>query len=230
MMTAPAALKSMWWLIHKDLTRELRAHDTWPSMLLLGIVLVFVLAMQVDLPYDEKSRVSGGLLWLSIVFAGTLAMEKSVANEKEGGCWQALALYPIDPGVLFLSKMVVNLASLVVLELVLVPLFIALTDVSLLAQPGSFLLILTLGDIGFAAMGTLVSVAAADLRNRGGLVVALLLLPLAMPVVLASAEATGMLLRGDTDEMWWLWIQMLAVFAVVFVALGTIVFPALVEE
>ena len=228
-MPARATMKSVWWLIHKDLTRELRTHHTWPGMLLLGIVLVFLLAMQMDLPFDEKSRIGGGLLWVAIVFAGTLAMERSVASEQEGGCWQALALYPIGPGVLFVAKMAVNLASLVILELMLVPLFIALTDVSLLARPGYFLLIVTLGNVGFAAIGTLVSAATADLRNRGGLV-ALLLLPLAMPVVLASAEATSMLLRGDTDWPWWLWVQMLAVFAVVFTAVAAVVFPVLIEE
>lgn len=228
-MSASATMKSFWWLIHKDLTRELRAHYIWPAMLLLGFVLVFVLAMQIDLPFENKSRVSGGLLWLAIVFAGTLAMERSFANEHEAGCWQTLTMYPISSSVIFFAKLAVNLASLVILELVLIPVFIALTDVPLLARPGSFLLITALGNIGFAAVGTLISAISADLRDRGGLV-ALLLLPLMIPVVLASAEATGMMLADEMDRQWWLWIQLLAVFAIVFTALGAMVFAVIIEE
>ena len=135
-MRARESVRSLWWLIHKDLTRELRAQNAWPGMLLLGLVLVFLLATQIDLPLEQKTRTVGGLLWLSIFFAGTLALERSFANERDTGCWQALNLYPVDSSLLFLAKMVVNIISLVILEIVLIPAFIVLTDVPLLARPG----------------------------------------------------------------------------------------------
>ena len=87
-------LNSLWWLIHKDLARELRAQHVWPGMVLLGLVLVFLLATQIDLPLDQKTHVAGGLLWLAIFFAGTLACDRSFTGEREAGCWQSLALYP----------------------------------------------------------------------------------------------------------------------------------------
>ena len=228
-MSARATVKTFCWLVHKDLARELRAHHVWPGMLLLGLVLVFLLAMQLELPLDYKGRVAGGLLWLAIVFAGTLAMERAFAGERDAGCWQTLALYPVAPSVLFLAKMAVSIVSLVILELVLIPAFIVLTDVPLLASPGALALIAVLGNIGFAAIGTLVSAMTADLPNRGGLV-ALLLLPLMMPVVLAAAEATRLMLAGDIHAEWWRWVQMLAVCAVVFTVLGALLFEVVMEK
>jgi ABC-type transport system involved in cytochrome c biogenesis permease component len=124
-MPARQTLQSLWWLVHKDLARELRAQHAWPGMVLLGLVLVFLLATQLDLPMEQKARVGGGLVWLAIFFAGTLACERSSAGERDAGCWQALALYPVAPSVVFLAKMAVNLAALVVLEVVLVPAFIS---------------------------------------------------------------------------------------------------------
>ena len=62
MMEAYKNTKSLWWLIHKDLTRELRAQHVWPGMVLLGLVLVFLLATQLELPMEEKARVAGGLV------------------------------------------------------------------------------------------------------------------------------------------------------------------------
>ena len=228
-MRASETAKSLWWLIHKDLTRELRAQQVWPGMVLLGLVLVFLLATQLDLPMEEKTQVSGGLLWLAIFFAGTLACERSFTNERDAGCWQVLTLYPLAPSVLFLAKLVVNFVALVALEIVLVPAFIVFSDVPLVSRPGHLMLIAALGNVGFVAVGTVVSGLTADLRRRGGLL-ALLLLPLVVPVVFGSAEATRLLLAGPIDSQWWLWIQLLAVFATVFTVVGALVFEFVMEE
>jgi heme exporter protein B len=229
MMTARACVNSFWWLIHKDVTRELRARHTWPGMVLLGLVLVSVLAMQLDLPPEHKGRVGGSLIWLAIFFSGTLALDRSFANERESGCWQSLARYPAAASLIFLAKMTVNLASLVLLELILIPAFIVMTDIRLLERPWGLALVAALGNIGFAAVGTLISALTADLRSRGGML-ALLLLPLVTPVILASAEATSLLLQGNVDQEWWRWIQLLAIFATVFTVLGALVFEVVMEE
>lgn len=228
-MPARQHINSLWWLIHKDLTCELRAPNVWPGMVLLGLVLVFLLATQLDLPMEEKTRVAGGLLWLAIAFAGSLACERSFATERDAGCWQGLALYPLAPSVLFLAKMTVNLVALVVLEIILVPTFVVLSDVPFGFRPGPLLLIAALGNVGFAAVGTLVGGLTAGLRHRGSLL-ALLLLPLVIPVLFGSAEATRLLLAGQINSQWWLWMQLLAVFAIVFTAVGALVFEFVVEE
>lgn len=221
--------KQLWWLIHKDLTCELRAQHVWPGMVLLGLVLVFLLTTQLELPMEERTRVAGGLLWLAIFFAGTLACERSFTNERDTGCWQTLTLYPVAPSVLFLAKLVVNFVALVALEIVLVPTFIMFSDVPLASRPGTLMLIAALGNVGFVAVGTLVSGLTAGLRHRGGLL-ALLLLPLVIPVVFGSAEATRLLLVGPLDSQWWLWVQLLAVFAIVFTIVGAFVFEFVIEE
>lgn len=229
MMSSMAFLQSIWWLMYKDLTREFRAYHMWPSTVLVGLVLVFLLAIQIDLPPEFKGGVGGGLLWVAIAFSGVLALERSFSSERDAGCWQVLVQYPIAPSALFLAKMSLNVVSLVLLELVLIPLFLVMTDLPLLARPLSLALIAGLGNIGFAAAGTLISAVTANLNNRGGQM-ALLLLPLVIPVILASAEATRMLLAGSTGDEWSRWLQLLAVFAVVFTVLGAMVFEVVIEE
>jgi heme exporter protein B len=229
MMQAYETAKSLWWLIHKDLTREIRAQHVWPGMVLLGLVLVFLLATQLGLSLEEKMRVAGGLIWLAIFFAGTIACERSFAGERDAGCWRALTLYPVAPSVLFLAKVAVNFVALAALELVLVPVFVVLSDVPLASQPGPLVLIAVLSNVGFVAMGTLVSALTAGVRHRGSLL-ALLLLPLVVPVVFGSAEATRLLLAGPIDSQWWLWTKLLAVFAIVFVVVGALVFEIVLEE
>lgn len=219
----------LWWLIHKDLVSEYRARRVWPAMLLLGVVVAMVFGLQMDLPADQKRRLVGGLLWLAIFFAGTLALDRSFAAEREDGCWEGLLLYPISPAAIYLGKLAVNVVCLGILQCLLVPLFVVLSDVPLLAHPGAMLLVGVLGNLGIAAIGTLLSALMAGIR-QGSNLSAILLLPLVVPVVLAAAEATRLLVEGDFGPAWWRWIQLLGVFALVFMVAGTVLFDFVVEE
>jgi heme exporter protein B len=198
-------------------------------MLLLGVVLVTLLALQIDLPVDDKEPIMGGLLWVAILFAGTLLLEPLFAIERANGCWETLLQYPWAPAVLFLAKMVVCFVSISILELLIIPLFMALTDVPLLSHPAAMILVAGLSNIGFASIGTLAGAVTADARNRSGLI-AVLIFPLLMPVVLASASATRLMLANEMDQPWWRWIQLLGVFATVFIITGAMVFEFIIEE
>lgn len=217
-----------WWLVHKDLLREWRAPRAWPGMLLLAIILAALIEMQVELPRDLKPGLIAGLFWLSAFFAGTLALERSFSSERDAGCWPALLLYPVAPGMIFLAKLTANLLALCLVDAVLVAAFTIFSDVPLLVRPGALSLVLLLANVGFAAVGTVLGALTSGLQQRGGLL-ALLLLPLVSPVILGAAQATRLLLDGERDE-WQLWGKLLACFAVTFVSLGTLVFEFLTEE
>jgi heme exporter protein CcmB len=228
-MSAFTSAKCLWWLVHKDLTREVRASQGWSKTLIFGVVLVLLLATQIDLPVEQQSQVIAGMLWIAVFFAGTFALDRTFADEHDGGCWQVLVLYPIAPSLLFLAKMVVNLMLLALLEMILIPLFVALTEVPLLARPGLMALIVTLANIGFAAVGTLIGALTAGLRNRSGLL-ALVLLPLCVPILLGSAAATRIAMSSENDPLWTWWVQLLAAFAAMFTVLGAMVFGSVMEE
>ncbi len=219
----------LWWIIHKDLASECRAHRVWPAMLLLGIVVALVFSVQMDLLPDQKQRMVGSLLWLAIFFAGMMAMDRCLASEHEEGCWEGLLTYPVSPSTIYLAKLAVNFVALAAIQCVLIPLFAVLSDVPLLAHPWAMLLIALLGNLGMAAVGTLLSALANAIRRGGGLAV-LLVLPAVIPVVLAAAEATRLMVEGDFGPAWWRWIQLLGAFAVVFVTAGTVLFDFVVEE
>ncbi|GAG12725.1 unnamed protein product, partial [marine sediment metagenome] len=144
-------------------------------------------------------------------------------------CWEGLLLYPVSPSVIFLAKLALNVVTLAALQCVLIPLFVVLCDVPLLAHPWAMLLVALLGNLGIAALGTLLSALTAAIRHGGNLLT-LLVLPMALPVVLASAEATRLAIGGDFGTEWWRWIQLLGAFGVVFVTAGFLLFDFVVEE
>jgi len=219
----------LWWLIHKDLVVEYRTRQAWPAMVLLGIIVAVVFSLQMELPLAQRIATAGGMLWLAILFAGLVAIERTCAAEQQDGCWDGLTLYPLPPSMIYLAKLAVNLIALLALECVLVPLFVVLTDVPLLRHAGAMALVAVLGSAGLAAVGTLVSALTRGLRQRGA-VLSVLVLPLVLPVVLAAAESTRLIADGDLGVEWSRWVQFLAAFAVVFVTVGMVLFGFLVEE
>jgi heme exporter protein B len=218
-----------WWLIHKDLISEWRARQALPAMLLLGTVVVLVFTIQMNLPQVERQQVVGGLLWLAIFFGGTIALDRSFACERDDGCLDGLLSYPIPTGLVYVAKLAVNVIALVSLEAVLIPLFAAMSGVPLLAHPARLLLVGVLGSVGIAAVGTLLSALMSGSRHRTNLL-ALLVLPLTLPVLLGAAEATRLIMANDFGAQWTRWVQLLAAFAVIFVTAGTLLFECVVED
>lgn len=219
----------LWWLIHKDLVVEYRARQAWPAMLVLGVIVAVVLNLQMEFPVEQRPAAAGAMLWLAILFAGLVAIDRTCSAEQHDGCWDGLTLYPLSPALVYLAKMAVNFIALLTLECLLVPLFVVLADVPLMRDAWAMVLVAVLGSASMAAVGTLVSAITHGLRQRNA-VLSLLVLPLLLPVVLAGAAATRLIIEGDFGEDWWRWIQFLAAFAIVFTTLGIVLFGFLVEE
>ena len=222
-------MSSFWWILHKDLVSEFRSRRVWPAMLLLGAVVVLVFSIQMDLLPDQKQRIMGGLLWLSVVFAGATLFDRSFAAEREDGCWDGMQLLPVSPGTVYLAKLTANVLALAALESLLVPLFFVTSDLPLLAHAHQLALIAALASPGMAAVGTLVSALAAGSGKNGSLLV-LVVLPLVIPVILAAAECTRLAIENQIDDQWWRWIQLLGAFAIVFVTSGTLLFEYAIED
>jgi heme exporter protein B len=229
MTSAAFFVRSAWYLVCKDLRREWRARMTWPAAILVGILLVLTLELQADLPAEMKRNYVGGLLWLAVFLAGTLGLERSFADENDEGCWDALRMYPVSPAVIYTAKFVFNFVTLMAVASVLIPLLSVLTDAPLLERPITMSMVALLANLGLAAVGTLIGALVNGLRRRGNLIV-LMLLPLILPVLLGAGEATRLVILNDLGEEFWRWLQLLAAFAVLFVAAAVMVFEFVMED
>lgn len=228
-MKLPLAVEQWRRLVEKDLLREWRGRVAWPTMLLLGTVLALVLAMQFDVPTEIRPRLSGGMLCVAVFFAATIGLERGSAGQQEECCWDALQLYPLSGATVFLAKTTHNFLAVSVLELVLVPALVVLADAPLLARPAALALVLLSSNLGFASVGTLLSALTQGARQRGGMLI-LLLLPLLAPVLLGTAEAIRLSAAAELSDAWWRWVQLLGAFAVLYLTLGLLAFETIVEE
>jgi heme exporter protein B len=86
-----------------------------------------------------------------------------------------------------------------------------------------------LGTVGFVALGTLFSAITAQLKARE-VMLPLLLFPLVVPVLLAAGQLTGLALAGEGLGAEPHWLRFLVVFDLVFLVLGYLTFPFVLED
>jgi len=168
-----------------------------------------------------------GALWVTIVFAGMLGLNRSLAVELDKGCLDGLLLTPVDRSAIFFGKALGNALFMLVVEVIVVPLFVVFFNVPL-AQPW-IAVILVLGTLGFAGVGTLLSAMAVNTRARE-VMLPILLFPVAMPALIAAVKATGGAMAGLPMSEWQQWLNLLIVFDVILVAVSIMVFEYVVEE
>jgi heme exporter protein B len=132
----------------------------------------------------------------------------------------------VDRTAIFLGKAVGNFLFIVIVETALLPLFSALFDVALVRP--AVLVVVVLGTLGYAGVGTLLAVMAVNSRARE-VMLPVLLLPLAVPVLIGAVQATGGLVAGETLGEVRGWLRILVVYDLVIVALALLTFEYVVE-
>lgn len=220
-------LRKVWAIVAKDVAAEIHTREMVSAMLVFSVLALFVFSFALDLRGAMARAAAPGVLWTTIAFAGTLGLSRSLAREQQTGCLDGLLLAPMDRSAIFFGKAIGNLLFMGIVEIVLLPLFSALFDVPLL-QPG-VLLVTALGTIGYAAVGTLLAAMAVNTRARE-VMLPILLLPLAIPALIAAVKATGGLVEGGTLAEVGGWIRLLIVYDLVIVAVSMLTFDYVVEE
>ncbi len=211
----------------KDLTAEYRSRELFSSMLVFSLLVILIFNFALELDIKTRQSVTSGVLWVTFAFAGTLGLNRSMAVEKDRGCLDGLLLAPVDRAAIYFGKVISNLAFMLIVEIVILPVYSFLYSVNLF-NPG-LLMVILLGSIGYIAVGTLLASMAVQTRTRDVLL-PILLFPVAIPVLIAAVKASGGYLNGDEFSMILPWINLLIVYDIIFVAIAFMVFDYVVEE
>jgi heme exporter protein B len=215
-------------ILAKDLRMELRTLESVPAMALFAATTFLLFRFGLDRRELEGSLAAGVLL-VTILFAAILAINRVFVAEREQGGFDAIRLAPIDATALWAAKVCVLFVYLAVLEVIAVALFALLFGGStgLLAMAP----VLALADLGLAAVGALVSSIAVNSRARD-LIAPLLLLPLLVPLMIAAASVARDLLAagGPSYEDFAKWMAILALYDLVFIAVGWAVYDFVLED
>jgi heme exporter protein B len=220
-------LRAVGAIVWKDLQAEFRSRELFSAMLVFSLLIILIFNFALELDVKTRQSVTSGVLWATFAFAGTLGLNRSMAIEKDRGCMDGLLLAPVDRSAIYFGKVISNLAFMLIVELIVLPVYSVLYGINLF-QPG-LLLVILLGSIGYVGVGTLLSAMSVQTRTRD-ILLPILLFPVVIPVILSAVKASGGYLEGlDFSEILSP-LSLLITYDIIFIAVAFMVFDSVVEE
>lgn len=219
-------LRHTWTHLQKDLRLEWRSRDSVTGMLFFSLLVVVVFSLAFDPTAAESRHITGGILWIVILFAATTALNQSWTREQRNLVLDAQRMTPASPAALFLGKALANLIFVSAVELVLAPLFTVFYNLRAVGEGWLLLAVLPLGTWALVANGTFFAALGLRTRNRE-LMLPLVLFPISVPALLAMVQATEAILTGETDPG--TWVRLLVGYDIVFTTVCLLLFETILN-
>jgi heme exporter protein B len=219
----------------KDLRIEVATREIVTTAAFFAALVAILASVAFATGPQTTTRVAPGALWLAVVFSSVLALGRSWQREREESALVGLLVSPIPRAAIWCGKAAGVLAFILAVEVVVVPLVALLFHVDLPAVAGALAVVMLLGSVGVAAIGTLFGAMTVRTRARE-LLLATVLFPLLSPALVSSVGATREIFyaaaSGQAIDFVELrdWFVLLVVFDLVAVAGGLAMFGALVED
>lgn len=223
-MTTPF-LKCVLAIMAKDLRAEIRSRELLSVMALFALLSVLIFSFALELDRAARAEAVSGVLWVTLIFASLLGLNRSLAQESDQGNLDALLLAPLSRSAIFVGKFAGNALFTGIVGLALLPLMTVLFGMNMLEM---WVVVTTLvGIVGFCSIGTLLATMTVHTRAREALL-PIALLPVALPFLLTAVRATKGILNGAPE--WQVWLQLLAGITVIYLALCLLLYGYVVEE
>ncbi len=216
-------------IVAKDFATEWKTRELFSSMFVFALLVILIFIFSIDLSLVKANEVGPGILWVAILFAGTLGLNRSFTLEKENGCLQGLMLTPVDRSAIFFGKMLSNLLFLLIMEAFVLPVFMVFFNVEVLPHLVPLVAVILMGTLGFSALGTLLSSLASNLKTRE-IMLPILLYPLMVPVAIGSVRLTGQILHGKPVADMMNWVGLILCFDIIYISVAIMTIDSILEE
>jgi len=223
-------LRAAWLIAQKDLRVEARSRELIYTTIFFAMACVLIFAFAFVRDGRPIEHAPAGILWVAIVFSGTLALARAFERERQSETLRALLLAPSERAAVYLGKLFAVLILLAAVEALLVPIVGLLFQAPLLRAPWLLAGLLASGTIGFAAVGTLFAAMLVRAQSRDVLL-PVVLYPLTVPVIIGGLQGTAFIFAAEPNfDMARLWLSMLVFFDAVFVTLALWTFAPVMTE
>jgi len=191
-------LETLLWIIRRDVTIAMRRRTDIFVTLVFFIIVVSLFPLGIGPELDTLRLIAPGVLWVGALLASMLALEQMFSADHRDGTLEQMLLTPQPLSLLVIGKVIAHWVITGLPLVIMSPLLALQYDMS-----GESLLVmiisLLLGTPTLSLLGAIGAALTLGLRS-GGVLVALLVLPLYIPVLIFGAgavEATASGLGGQ---------------------------------
>ena len=214
-------------MVWKDLLLELKSKDVIISIVSFALLALVIFNFAFGSSSQLASLIAPGAIWVSITFAGVIGLNRLFVIEHDQGSIVGLLLTPVSRDSIYFGKMLSMFVFLTISEIILLPIYAILFNTSI-THP-IFLLIVVLGTIGFATLGTLFSAMAVNTRSRE-IMLPVMFLPIVMPILIGSVVASANILDGGGWSDAARGIHIIIVFDVLSLVVSPLLFEQIMQE
>jgi heme exporter protein B len=209
-------LRSALLLAQKDLFSEWKTKQILVTQIIFAGLVIVVFSFAFDPANNTTKAVIPGVIWVIIVFAGILGLNRSFISEQRNDTIQGLLVAPMEASSIFLGKFIANFTMILIVEIVSIPFLFLLFDFNFLGSIPYFILVIFVGSFGFIAIGTFLAALASNSKSSE-MLLPLLLFPITSPILIGVTQATRIILSDMSKLSSALaWTQMVTAYDVIF--------------
>lgn len=213
-------------IFRKDLFQEFRTRYAVNAILLFAVVTLTAVSFSIG-TFTASPEILAALLWIILFFSAMSGLSHIFVREEETHTAETLKLVS-PPSSIFIGKLLFNLILLFALEIIVIPLFIAVMNLKILNYQ-LFFAAIVLGSIGLAGGGTMTAAIISKASSKGALFT-VLSFPILLPVLIGGISATKKAIFETEFAAASSEIQMLIAYAVVVITASLMLFDFVWNE
>jgi heme exporter protein B len=195
-MNPVSAWRAGWLLTRRDLRLAMRRRGEWLQPLMFFVIVATLFPLTMDPEMSQLRDVAPGVLWVAALLSSLLALDLLFRDDAQDGSLEQLALAAVPFAWLLLAKTSAHWLLTGLPLVVVAPLVATALGVPAAALP-SVAGALALGTVALSLVGAIGAGLTLGLR-RGGALLALLVLPLCVPILIFGAHAAALAINGQS--------------------------------
>jgi len=181
-------------ILKRDLHLAIRQGVDSMTVVMFFVLVVIILPFGVGPEPNILARIGSGVIWVAALLASTLSLERLFQMDYEDGSLELLSLSSVTLEVIVLAKVTAHWLTTGLPLIITAPLLALLLN---LDKESFSILICTLA-LGTPSLSLVGAVGAALIlgARRGGVLLALIILPLYLPVLIFGVSAVDANVNG----------------------------------
>lgn len=181
-------------LVIRDLRLALREGGAISTALGFYLIVVSILPLGLGPDLNLLARIAPGVLWVALLLAAMLSLERIFHDDHADGTLEVIALGPLPLELVAAAKALSHWIAIGIPLTLAAPVLALLLNLPADAF-GALLLTMMTGTPAISFLGSVGAALTLGLR-RGGLLLALLVLPLYVPVLVFGVSAMNAVIVG----------------------------------
>jgi heme exporter protein B len=220
-MHRPGLLRVMGLVVARDLRLAIRHWDQLAQPLIFFVIVTTLFPLAISPALEELREIAPGIVWVAAILAALLALESLFRPDVEDGTMEQWVLAGQPLSLLLLAKVATHWLLTGLPLVLLAPLVGTALGMPQAVWP-ALMATLALGTGSLSVLGGVGAALTVSVR-RGNVLLALLVLPLEMPVLIFGARAVDLAMQGESIAGP---LNLLAAMLLLFVSLGPIAMAA----